>query len=120
MNLDDQLHAALRRKAPPPSLADRVMKAIDEPAQPVRMPARARMLRGAIAAGLVLFVASGIWLERERQQRIELAQGEAAKQLALIALHIASEKANVARERVMRTDDHSTTKGSNDETTVNP
>lgn len=47
---------------------------------------RAAWLRSAIAAGLLLAVSSGAWLEHRRQERIA---GERARQQALLALRIA-------------------------------
>lgn len=120
MNLDRDLAAALRRKSPPPGFSERVVERISGAGPSGRTIIRRRAFRGAMAAGLALVIASGIWFQQEREMRIERAEGEAAKKLALLALHIASEKANLARDQVRHAGTHSTTKGTNNETTVNP
>ncbi|MGK2859109.1 MAG: hypothetical protein ACSLFQ_18065 [Thermoanaerobaculia bacterium] len=110
MKLDDELGLALRRRPAPHGFSTRVLERIDgSPAARVSLWRR-RAWRGAIAAGLTLVISSGLWLRHEREERFERAQGEAAKQLALVAIRIASEKANVARDRVRRTDSVTTSK----------
>ncbi len=120
MNLDKDLAGALRHKAPSTGFANRVMERIDGSAASRRRTIRIRVLRSAMAAGLAMVIATGVWLQQQQDERIERAQGEAAKKLALIALHIASEKANLARDQVRRTEAHSITKGTDHETTATP
>jgi hypothetical protein len=100
MKLEDELTAALRRRQPPPGFSNRVLERIEGSPAARASAWRRRAWRGAIAAGLVLVISSGVWLREERAERLERAQGEAAKQLALVAIRLASQKTSMARERV--------------------
>lgn len=100
MKLEDELAVALRREEPPPGFANRVLERIEGSPAARASAWRRRAWRGAIAASLVLVISSGVWLREQREERLERAQGEAAKQLALVAIRIASQKTSMARERV--------------------
>lgn len=104
MRLDDELGLALRRTQPPPGFAQRVLERIDGSPAARTAAWRRRAWRGAIAACLALAISTGVLLRHQQQERLERAKGEAAKQLALVALRIASEKANLARDRVRGTE----------------
>jgi hypothetical protein len=91
MNLDNELHAALRRKEPPAGFTERVMAAIDrDDAAAARPPRRAWR---AIAAAVLLAAVIGGG---------EAVRVVRAKQQMLTALHITSAKLRDARNHVMR------------------
>jgi hypothetical protein len=113
MKLEDELGQALRRRGAPHGFAQQVLERIDGSPAARALAWKRRAWRGAIAASLVLVISTGVWLRHEREERFERAQGEAAKQLALVAMRIASEKANMARDRVRRIDSTNTPKEGN-------
>jgi hypothetical protein len=94
----DAIRRAFERVEPPAGFAARVLERIDREEEMVlRSRWRRRWLRHAVAAGLALAiglsaVAGWNW---NRQKR-----GEAAAAEALIALRIASEKVNLAKQTV--------------------
>jgi hypothetical protein len=93
MNLDDELRAALRREDPSPGFANRVVAR----AQPSAKPSRAipRMIWAmALAAMLVIGLTSTYEVRQMKAAR--------AGRDAVLALRIASEKLNLARDRVAR------------------
>lgn len=108
MRLEDDLTEALRRRQAPPGFSNRVLSRIEGSPAARASVWRLRAWRGAIAAGLALVISTGVWLRQEREERIERAQGEAAKQLALVAIRIASEKTSLARHRVREIDSTAT------------
>jgi hypothetical protein len=94
-NIDDQLRAALRRQDPPPGLVDRVLE------RTTRRPRRMWTLRwapvwsmSAAAATLAVVLFSVTTYRHTREER-------AARQ-AELALRIASEKLNLARNQVFK------------------
>jgi hypothetical protein len=93
MNLDDELRAALRREDPSPDFAKRVIARAQGSAKPARTMPRI-MWAMAIAALLVI----GFSAAYEYRQM----QAERAGRDAVIALRIAADKLNVAREKVIR------------------
>ena len=101
MSLDEELRTALRREDPPPGFAQRVVaRAQSAPARkPLDFWARfwpgSRMAWAAAIAALLL-IASAATIEY-RQMKAERATRE-----AVLALRIASEKLNLARDRVLK------------------
>jgi len=93
MNLEDELKAALRREDPSPDFARRVVTRAKAAPRSNRPPFR-MMWAAAIAALLVI----GFSASYEYRQM----QAERASRDAVIALRIASEKLNLARDRVLR------------------
>ncbi len=116
-NLDDELTNALRREEPPAGFADRVLGRVAEqpvveqtwgPASggPIRLKAdptsiekRVSFLHWAAAAALVAAVAGG--LDHVAKQK-ERAEGEAAKDRVVQALHIAGNKLQLVQARIHR------------------
>jgi hypothetical protein len=99
-NIEDQLRAALRRHDPPPGLVDRVLertrleRARPEPARPPRRMWRPVWSMAAIAAALTVVSFSVTTYQHTREER-------AARQ-AELALRIAAEKLNLARNQVVK------------------
>ena len=94
-NFDDQLRATLRRQDPPPGLVDRVLE------RTTRRPRRKWTLRwapvwsmSAAVATLAVVLLSVTTYQHTREER-------AARQ-AELALRIASEKLNLARNQVFK------------------
>ena len=102
MNLDQELAEALRRKQPPPGMVDRVMATIDSRKAPAVAPsfwhAHGAGLR--LAAGLVVIVAIGFGVVRQREALRERQEGEFATRKLMTALQIASEALNDAKRIV--------------------
>jgi len=93
MNLEDELRSALRRENPSPGFAERVVARAHSSAKPTR--AIPRMIWAmAVAAMLAIGFTSTY---EYRQMKAERASHD-----AVIALRIASEKLNLARERIVR------------------
>jgi hypothetical protein len=93
MNLDDELRSALRRENPSPGFAERVVARAQSSAKPRRI-APPMIWAAAIAALLVI----GLTATYEYRQM----QAERAGRDAVIALRIAADKLNIAREKVSR------------------
>lgn len=95
MDLEYELKKALRRTAPEPGLAGRVLARIDAAEQ------RTSHWRGwrAAAAAAVLMAIVGGWSAHEA---VERRRGEAAKEQVMLALRIAGEKVRVAQDEVRR------------------
>jgi hypothetical protein len=93
MNLDDELRAALRRENPSAAFAQRVIVS----ARSSRAP-RAPVHRLMWAAALAAMLAIGFTGTYEYRQM----KAERAGRDAVMALRIASEKLNLARDRVLR------------------
>jgi hypothetical protein len=87
--LDDELKHALRREAPPPGFAGRVLAQVDSRRN------RRPWWAAAIAAGVLL--AGGLEFEHQRRVR---AQGELAKQQVMLALRITSNKLQFVKEKI--------------------
>jgi hypothetical protein len=98
MNEHDAIRRAFERVDPPAGFAARVLERIDREEEVVlRGWWSRRWLRHAVAAGLALAIGLSVlagW-NWNRQRR-----GEAAAAEALIALRIASEKVNLAKQAV--------------------
>ena len=100
-NIEDQLRAALRRQDPPPGLVDRVLERTrreraerPKPALPPRRLWRPVWSMAAIAAALTVVSFSVTTYQHTREER-------AARQ-AELALRIAAEKLNLARNQVVK------------------
>jgi len=93
MNLDEELRSALRREHPSPRFAERVVARAQASRAP--KPAMPRFIWAvAIAAMLVIGFTSTY---EYRQMKAERASRD-----AVIALRIASEKLNLARDKALR------------------
>ncbi|MCU1334758.1 MAG: hypothetical protein JWO19_339 [Bryobacterales bacterium] len=93
MNLEDELRAALRREDPSPGFAGRVLaRAQSRPAPKARIP----RFMWAVAMAAMLVIGFAVTSEY-RQMKAERAGRE-----AVIALRIAAEKLNQARDKVVR------------------
>ena len=93
MNLDDELRAALQRENPSPGFAMRVVAK----AQSSRVP-KASIRRLVWVAALAAMLAIGFTATYEYRQM----KAERAGRDAVLALRIAAEKLNLAREKVVR------------------
>ena len=90
-SLRTSLKRVLRRQAPPPGFAGRVMQKIERDRGPQRNWWR------AVAASLTLTAILGGWSAHVVQKRRE---GERAKEQVLLALRIAGEKVRIAQDEV--------------------
>lgn len=101
---EQELRAALQPRPAPEGFADRVLARMDalprhEPAPwPVRT-IRNPVVRGAIAAMLLLSVGVGCYFEHQRERQIA---GEHARQQVLLALRITSSTLQDVRNKVDR------------------
>jgi hypothetical protein len=94
MNVDEELRAALRRKAPPDGFRERVMASVAAHTLPDTMPDRSvRRTWGALAAAAILIAMIGATAGR-------IIEGYRAKTQVLQAMHITREKLRDARDRV--------------------
>jgi hypothetical protein len=93
MNLDDELRAALRREDPSPDFTQRVVARAQSGAKQSR--AIPRMIW---AAALAAMLTIGFTATYEYRQM----KAERAGRDAVLALRIAAEKLNLAREKVVR------------------
>ena len=92
MNLEDELRAALRRADPSPGFALRVVaRAKTKPAPHSWFP----RIVWATALAAMLVIGFGVSEYRERQ-------AERAARETVMALRIAAEKLNMARDKVLR------------------
>lgn len=119
---EQKLQQSLRRKEAPPGFADRVLDQVDETRPHGR---KRRNLTGALsriaAALLVGTIGTGAWIQYQESVR-ERLEAEQASMLVKLALHIASEKTNIAREHLTRSDsseESTRKKGTNDEQKTN-
>ena|SRR5689334_6960790 len=97
MNLDEELRAALQREDPPPGFAQRVIAQTQFAS--ARNPAGVRpgfRMTWLAAIAAMLLLASAATIEY-RQMKAERATRD-----AVLALRIASEKLNLARDRVLK------------------
>jgi hypothetical protein len=93
MNLDDELRAALRREDPSPGFAHRVVARAQSSAKPTRA---IHGMTWAVALAAMLLI--GFTSAYEYRQM----KAEQASRDAVIALRIASEKLNLARDKALR------------------
>jgi hypothetical protein len=94
MNIDDELHHALRREAPPDGFRNRVMQRIAEAQVP---PQKRTSSRWRVAAAVMLLTTGtigGITMHHIERQR----EGERAREQVMLALHIAGKKVNYVRD----------------------
>ena len=97
MNIDDELHHALRREAPSDGFRDRVMQRIA--AVP---PQKRTSSRWRVAAAVMLLTTGtigGITMHHIERQR----EGERAREQVMLALHIAGKKVNYVRDTLKGT-----------------
>ena len=103
MNLDNELRAALRRQAPPPDFAAKVL-AKTSAALPFPKPPKSRLQRPvtlAIAAAVMaMAVIPAVVVEYQRR---EDAKGMKAKQDLMIALAITKNQLQQTKEMIRRT-----------------
>jgi anti-sigma-K factor RskA len=102
MNLDRDLKRALRRQAPDPGFAGRVLQRIETEERRSRLSGQAARVHSsrwwrAAAASVMLVVLGGGYAAHEYQQRRE---GEKAREQVLQALQIAGAKVRYAQEEV--------------------
>jgi hypothetical protein len=96
---EKELRNALRRQTPSHDFAARLETAAKRRSKSWWLPlAGYRQLRWAAAGMLFLLVAGG--LSYEREQQMQLIQGEAAKEQVMIALRIAGSKIRLAQTKV--------------------
>jgi hypothetical protein len=99
MNLDDELRAALRREDPSPGFAQGVVaRAKTKPAPQSWFPSQSwfpRMMWATALAAILVIGFAGVSEYRERQ-------AERAARETVMALRIAAEKLNMARDKVLR------------------
>jgi hypothetical protein len=98
MNLDDELKAALRREDPSSGFTQRVLAArvvAQAHSRPARKAAVPRLFWAAAMAAMLVIGLAG--LSEYRQNKAERAGHE-----AVLALRIAAEKLNMARDKVVR------------------
>jgi hypothetical protein len=91
MNLENQLKAALRTQNPSPGFAERVVQAA--------VP-RKRTPMAVWAAAMAAMLVAGVVIRQDYQQK----QAERATEQVMLALRITSEKLNMARNMVLRTE----------------
>jgi hypothetical protein len=99
---EQELRARLQTRPAPDGFADRVLARVDAlpHRQPVPWPIRTvrnPVVRGAIAAALLLSVGVGGYLEHRRERQIA---GEHARQQVLLALRITSSTLQDVRNKV--------------------
>lgn len=101
---EDDLRVALQRKDPGDAFTQRVMARISEGEAKAMAPAlrswplRLRPLFAGALAAVVVVAASWVGIQQYRSRRI--AEGERARQQAILALRIAHAKLNQVFERV--------------------
>jgi len=115
-DLHEELRNAMRREAPPAGFAERVLKRVAEQTQdartwgpplggPIRvkpdptMKTRLPFVQWAAAALLVAAVAGGFHYVAKQEQR---AEGEAARERVVLALHIAGSKLQLVQTKINR------------------
>jgi hypothetical protein len=93
MSIERDLQLALRRRAPAPGFAQRVLVRIEDD----RTPRRRHAWWRAAAASVTLAVLLGGYAT---YKVVEVRRGEHAKEQLLLAMHIAGEKVSLARQQV--------------------
>jgi hypothetical protein len=103
--LDDELKNTLRVVEPPPGFAERVLRQVE--ASPRKTPPVTTPAWYRLAAAVLLVAIGGGTLEYRsiRQERLERAAGEAAKEQVMAGLQIAGSKLQRVRAIVNRTHD---------------
>jgi hypothetical protein len=99
---EQELRASLQLRPAPQGFADRVLARVDELPRHEPVPWSVRtirnpVVRGAIAATLLLSVSLGGYFEHQRQRQIA---GEHARQQVLLALRITSSTLQDVRNKV--------------------
>lgn len=90
-NFEEQLRASLQRREPGPDFAQRLQRRLQE-------KKRTGSLRWLAAAALILATSTGfLYMEHERRRQVE---GERAREQALEALQISSEKLNLVLRKL--------------------
>jgi len=103
---EDLLRQALRHEHPTPGFAQRVMAGVspcDAASVPLRVvPWYKAFFRPVIRWGAVTAVSASLFVGAVHYRNVqrERAQGEAAKQQLMLALHIASRKLQLAKTKV--------------------
>jgi anti-sigma factor RsiW len=98
--LDRNLKRSLARKEAPAGFADRVLERVDETGVRRRRRQSLTSLLSSVAAVLLVgAIGTGAWLQHQEAVR-ERTEAEQASVLVKIALHIASEKTNIARDQL--------------------
>ena len=92
MTLENDLKRALRRQAPAPGFAERVMQRLEEKEKPKR-----RVWWRAAAASVTLAALLGGYATH---RVVERQRGERAKEQVLTAMRIAGEKVRYAQQEV--------------------
>jgi hypothetical protein len=99
-NLERGLQSALGRKPAPSGFADRVLEQLDDTrARRRRRKSLTAIVSRVAAVLLVGAIGLGAWMQHQQSVR-EMREAEAASVLVKLALHIASEKTNIAREQL--------------------
>lgn len=93
MNLENDLKRALRRQAPAPGFAGRVMQRIEQSERPKHRPA---WWRAAAASVTLAAILGGYATHRVVEHR----RGEHAREQVLTAMRIAGEKVRYAQQEV--------------------
>ena len=93
MNLDEELRTALRREDPSPGFAHRVVARAHF--KPERSRFSFRMMWATAVASLLVIGVAGTYEYRQME-------AERASRDAVLALRIAADKLNLARDRVLR------------------
>ena len=98
-DLDHELTSALRREEPPAGFAGRVLDrvAAQRAAEHSRPGPQLSFLHWAAAAALVAAVAGGVDYVAKQKDR---AEGEAAKDRVVLALHIAGAKLQLVQTKI--------------------
>jgi hypothetical protein len=103
MNFDDELRAALKRKAPPKGFAERVLARVAPPAtrQPSWRERWGWLISGRWPAWAMAGVVAVIVLAPSSVEYRRRTQGELAKQQVMLALEIAGSKLNYVQKKAL-------------------
>lgn len=105
MNIEKELTLALRREAPPAGFSDRVLGRVhEETSSPDLKEGAYAGGWTRVAAAVLLVVSTGLLSSFYMGQIRHDAAGERAKQELMIAMRIASEKTNLAKQEVIALD----------------
>ena len=109
MDFDQELKEILRRVDPPEGFGARLQARLDQerdrrfPASSKRRSVLPRWLAAGVMAATIGALAIGLGTYRNSRVAGERAQGIRARQELMLAVRIASQKANVARTAVQQT-----------------